>query len=158
MSGTARRLLIRAEGQVVDVELLDGIVRAGDSAFTVAQVDPAELVVSQGERQHRIFVAQDGAVRWVFFDGRVWEVEVETPGRGRRRSAAAGGLSSPMPATVVRVLAPAGTAVTRGETILVVEAMKMEMPLRAPLDGTVKAVNCREGELVQPGTLLAEIE
>lgn len=153
-----RRVLVRAEGHAIEVELLDGIARAGDRSFTVAAIDAAEVVVGDGQHQHRLYVAQDGTTRWVFFDGRVWEVEVETPGRARRRAAAAGGLSSPMPATVVRIVASPGTAIKRGDTVLVVEAMKMEMPLRAPQDGTVKAINCREGELVQSGAMLAEIE
>jgi len=38
----------------------------------------------------------------------------------------------------------------------VLEAMKMELPIRAPHDGTIAAVHCREGELVQPGTVLVE--
>ena len=63
-----------------------------------------------------------------------------------------------MPATVVRINTPVGTAVKRGETLLVLEAMKMELPIRANADGTVKAVNCRVGELVQPGVPLIELE
>jgi len=56
-----------------------------------------------------------------------------------------------MPATVIRINTPAGTVVKRGETLLVLEAMKMELPIRATEDGTVKTVNCRIGELVQAG-------
>ncbi len=154
----ARRVIVRNGAQAIEVELADDFTRAGDRSFTIAAIDAAEVVVGDGQHQHRLFVAGDGTTRWVFFDGRVWELELETPGRTRRRAAAGGGLSSPMPATVVRIVAQAGTAVKRGDTVLVVEAMKMEMPLRAPQDGVVKVVNCREGELVQPGSMLAEIE
>jgi biotin carboxyl carrier protein len=41
--------------------------------------------------------------------------------------------------------------------LIVLEAMKMELPVRAPADGTIARVNCREGELVQPGQELAEL-
>jgi acetyl/propionyl-CoA carboxylase alpha subunit len=68
-----------------------------------------------------------------------------------------GSLTAPMPATVVRIEAGVGTQVKRGETLLILEAMKMELPVRASSDGTVTAVNCREGDLVQPGVALIEI-
>ena len=63
-----------------------------------------------------------------------------------------------MPATVVRVDAAPGDTVHRGDTLIVLEAMKMELPVRAPADGTVKAVHCKPGDLVQPGVPLIEIE
>ena len=59
---------------------------------------------------------------------------------------------------MIRINAPAGTVVKRGETLLVLEAMKMELPIRATEDGTVKTVNCRIGELVQAGVSLIELE
>ncbi len=67
-------------------------------------------------------------------------------------------LMAPMPATVVRIQASVGQPVTRGETLLVLEAMKMELPVRATSDGTVTAINCSEGELVQPGVALIDID
>jgi 3-methylcrotonyl-CoA carboxylase alpha subunit len=62
-----------------------------------------------------------------------------------------------MPATVVRVMAGAGARVARGETLVMLEAMKMELPVRAPRDGVVRAVHCKEGELVQPGVTLIDL-
>ena len=63
-----------------------------------------------------------------------------------------------MPATVLKIVAPEGTKVRTGDTLLILEAMKMELPVRAPADAVVRAVRCREGELVQPGTTLVELE
>jgi biotin carboxyl carrier protein len=56
------------------------------------------------------------------------------------------------------VLVTEGQSVVRGETMMILEAMKMELPLRAPHDGVVKDIRCRPGELVQPGTPLLEIQ
>ena len=64
---------------------------------------------------------------------------------------------APMPATVVAIPAPPGTRVTAGDPVVVLEAMKMELVIRAPRDGEVAAVHCQLGELVQPGTRLAEL-
>jgi len=62
-----------------------------------------------------------------------------------------------MPATVIKIAVTAGQAVRQGETLVVLEAMKMELPIRAPADAVVRAVNCREGELVQPERTLVEL-
>jgi biotin carboxyl carrier protein len=62
-----------------------------------------------------------------------------------------------MPATVVQVLTQAGSAVRAGDTLVVLEAMKMELAIRAPADAVVKAVHCREGDLVRPDTPLIEL-
>ena len=67
-------------------------------------------------------------------------------------------LSSPMPATIIKLMAAPGSPVKRGDTLLVVEAMKMELPIAAEFDGTVKAVHCNEGDLVQAGQTLIELE
>jgi 3-methylcrotonyl-CoA carboxylase alpha subunit len=63
-----------------------------------------------------------------------------------------------MPATVRAVLVEAGQTVARGETVVILEAMKMELPVRAPHDGVVKTIACQPGELVQPGTPLLEMQ
>ena len=51
-----------------------------------------------------------------------------------------------------------GDRVERGATLLILEAMKMELPVKSETAGVIEAVNCQEGELVQPGAALIEIE
>jgi 3-methylcrotonyl-CoA carboxylase alpha subunit len=116
------------------------------------QVDGVDVEMPK----HAVAVAQ-GETRWVFLNGDVYELEVVRPGR-RRATAHPGSLSAPMPATVRKVNVAAGAAVKKGDTLLVLEAMKMELPVRAPADGTVKSVSCSEGQLVQPGVVLVEFE
>ncbi len=65
---------------------------------------------------------------------------------------------APMPGRVVKILTAEGTAVTRGDGIIVLEAMKMENELKAPRDGIVVSVLVEEGQGVEGGTLLATIE
>jgi 3-methylcrotonyl-CoA carboxylase alpha subunit len=74
----------------------------------------------------------------------------------RKTTSAAAALTAPMPATVIKVQARAGDAVKKGDVMVVLEAMKMELPLRALGDGIVSAVRCREGELVQADATLVE--
>jgi len=59
---------------------------------------------------------------------------------------------------VIAVLVEAGQAVTKGQRMLVLEAMKMEQALLAPFDGVVAALKASEGAQVAEGTMLARIE
>jgi 3-methylcrotonyl-CoA carboxylase alpha subunit len=74
----------------------------------------------------------------------------------RTATSAAAALIAPMPATVIRVKVKPGDPVRKGDVLIVLEAMKMELPLRALGDGVVSAVRCREGELVQADATLVE--
>src|SRR5262249_55216794 len=65
---------------------------------------------------------------------------------------------APMPGTVIRVLVSAGQEVEARETLVVVEAMKMEMPLPAPRAGTVRSVHVAEGDTVGRGETLVELD
>jgi 3-methylcrotonyl-CoA carboxylase alpha subunit len=62
-----------------------------------------------------------------------------------------------MPARVIRILVRPGTLVKKGDTLVVLEAMKMELPIRAPADAMVTTVHCREGELVQSEAVLVDL-
>ncbi|MBM3550365.1 MAG: ATP-grasp domain-containing protein [Alphaproteobacteria bacterium] len=61
---------------------------------------------------------------------------------------------APMPATVIRVLVKPGEAVSKGQTLVVLEAMKMEIALAAPYDGAVKSVACAAGDMAKEGAEL----
>jgi 3-methylcrotonyl-CoA carboxylase alpha subunit len=63
-----------------------------------------------------------------------------------------------MPATVAQVHVSSGQTVQAGDLLVSLEAMKMHLPIRAPAAGVVKAVFCREGDMVQPDTPLLELE
>jgi len=67
-------------------------------------------------------------------------------------------IKAPMPGKVVRVLAGVGTPVEAGQSVLVIEAMKMQNELKAPKTGVVKKINVAEGAAVDAGQSLAEVE
>ena len=78
-----------------------------------------------------------------------------------RRPASARGetsVSAPMPGTVIRVEVAPGDEVMTRQPLVVLEAMKMEIPVHSPFDGTVKAVHAAEGDQVAGGALLVELE
>lgn len=129
--------------------------------------NPAEPVTALGNGIFRVRLADgrhamawgatDGPRTWVFLDGRTYVVE---PPQARRSAAVddAAALAAPMPATVVQVHVAPGDAVSRGDVLVTLEAMKMELPIAAPRDGRVTSISCTQGELVQPGVPLVELE
>ncbi len=83
----------------------------------------------------------------------------ERASRGRRRAPTAGPLQvkAIIPGKVVTVSVKAGDAVTAGQQLLVVEAMKMQNELRAPRDGTIERVGVAVGVNIEIGDLLVVI-
>jgi biotin carboxyl carrier protein len=118
-----------------------------------------EYVATRGERIERVYAVVAGATTWVFHDGSVYEIASEDGASARRPATHHhGSLTAPMPATVVSVNVRPGDEVKRGDILIVLEAMKMELPVRAPGGGTVGAIHCRAGELVQPGVSLIDLD
>jgi acetyl/propionyl-CoA carboxylase alpha subunit len=124
----------------------------------VERVAPGTFVLKDGDARRTFHCVRDGAVIHVAWNGHVYRVEEQPEGAraGHRREK--GGLQATMPGKVIAVKASAGQAVKKGDEIVVVEAMKMENALRAPQDGTVKAVHVKVGDMVGPGAVLAELE
>jgi biotin carboxyl carrier protein len=152
------RLTLVHDGEEHAVEIVDAAtIRVNGRDYPVRREPDGSVRV--GDR--RAWVARDRDTRWVFLDGRTYELsEAQSGARPteRRHAGHHGALTSPMPATVRRVAVAVGDRVKAGETLLVLEAMKMELPVRATQAGTVKTIACREGELVQPGVPLVELE
>lgn len=106
------------------------------------------------------WAARDRGRTWVFIDGRTYIVESGDGDAPPRTHASDDqvALSSPMPATVVSIAVSPGQDVSEGDLLVLLEAMKMELPIKAPRAGRVKSIDCRTGELVQPGVPLLELE
>jgi acetyl/propionyl-CoA carboxylase alpha subunit len=129
----------------------------GEGTFETVRTAPGRYRTSDGFSSWEVFVAGPPDAPRVFLGGRVWELEIVAEEGRRKRPASAGDLEAPMPATVTAIVAAPGQHVRRGDILVKLEAMKMELPLRAPGDGVVVAINCSEGDLVQPGVTLVDL-
>lgn len=118
-----------------------------DGRLEEIRIDQDVFRVRVAREKDRVFVWCAGEVREFLRAGR----------RSTRMAEAVGGLIAPMPGLVRRIVAKAGSSVARGDVILILEAMKMEHAIRAPRAGTVVKVFHAEGNLVEAGTVLAEI-
>lgn len=69
-----------------------------------------------------------------------------------------GSVVSPMPGTILKVLKATGDSVKAGEVVLILEAMKMENEITAPVDGTIESLSLTEGSTVAGGDLLFDVK
>lgn len=74
-----------------------------------------------------------------------------------KAAASANSITAPLPGSITAVNVKAGDAVKAGDTLLIIEAMKMENEVMAPADGTVKAVHVSAGQAVQQGDALIDL-
>jgi 3-methylcrotonyl-CoA carboxylase alpha subunit len=128
-------------------------------AVKVSSLGNGMFRVHDDDRSSIAYAAAAPGGTWVFLDGHVYVIDAAT-GRSERgkQHDETRALSAPMPATVAAINVKAGEQVSAGHVMIVLEAMKMELPITAPRDGRVKAILCRPGELVQPGVPLIELE
>lgn len=86
--------------------------------------------------------------------------QVAPAGRTKADSAPTGSkvIKAPLPGAVIRIEAPDGTKVSAGDTIMVIEAMKMESPITADVDGVVASINVAVGDQVQTGQTVATLD
>ena len=85
--------------------------------------------------------------------------QLQGPSRTRMGSSdPEGDLLSPMPGKILKINVGEGDSVKKGETLLILEAMKMEHQIRSPKDGVVSQILFREGERVSQGVELIEIK
>ena len=159
------RLVVDGEAHEVDVE--------GEPPSVTVTVDGAayraeatrgesEFVVRLGRRRHRIRIRG----RQVIVDGLPHEVSTEALGLADRLAAGPEGTHAgavlevrpPMPGRIVKVAVAAGDRVRRGQTLAVLEAMKMQNEIPAPADAVVRSVGVREGESIPSDRVIAVLE
>jgi 3-methylcrotonyl-CoA carboxylase alpha subunit len=137
---------------------LQVVVDGAAFAPVVEDTGPGSFLWREGERAEPFHCVRDGDTIHLFWRGSVYRLVQEEEGGRTARRHVSGGLEAPMPGKVIAVKAAPGQAVKKGDELLVVEAMKMENAIRAPRDGTVRAVAARVGDMVGPGTILVELQ
>lgn len=123
----------------------------------VSAADHTVHLLVDGRPEHAVLNVQRGAVD-VVHRGQRWAWERPDPFGDHAVAAGDGTLLAPMPGTVLAVNVTEGQDVAEGETLGVMEAMKMELALKAPFAGTVTTVGATTGDLVKLGAVLFTVE
>jgi biotin carboxyl carrier protein len=127
--------------------------------FTAQPLDAGRWLIQLGQRQIVAYIETSGEARYVQVDGERFTLNAVNPQAQRRRTgtAAGGDLTAQMPGQVREVRVSEGDAVQAGDTLVVLEAMKMEIRVSAPADGTVKKLHVKTGDVVERGQRLIEL-
>jgi biotin carboxyl carrier protein len=147
------RLLVTRGGQTSEV-----LVIHTDGAHFVLEVEdkgPGSFV-----QRKRIRAAgyADGDDRQLWANGRLINYKRIREGATIQDDEQLASLSASIPAVVSEILVGVGDEVKSGTKLILLESMKMIMPVKAPCDGRVSAINCAVGEAIQPGLQLIDIE
>jgi biotin carboxyl carrier protein len=159
VNGTVHRLT---------VEKKDGVylIRDGDRQYTadVQRAADGELTILIGGRTYAALIAQDKDRRIVHVGGRVHVVrepdEEASGGIEGAEKSPDGGLKirPPMPGKVIKVQVSVGESVRKNQTLVIVEAMKMENEIRSAIEGVVRKIHVAAGDLVDPERPMIELE
>jgi biotin carboxyl carrier protein len=133
-----------------DLAQVDGAhvpIRAAGAGAFVVQVDG---------RSERLYAKAHGDAVFVQLKGRSWRLDRVDPTRSTSAAAAgaAGAAQAPMPGVVVSLHAALGQTVQKGDPLLVIESMKLQMTIEAAADGVVTEMPFTVGQTFQRGAVL----
>lgn len=155
LSGGGRHqvaLVRNARGGRVDI---DGVA----SEVVMEETPDGSLALTVDGRTHAVWVAQHGETAYVHAFGRAWTVKLHDPVRGGGADAEEGDIClAPMPGTVVELAVAVGDRVSTGQTMIVIESMKMQLNLEAARDGVVAELPCAKGDVFDRDALLVRLE
>lgn len=133
----------------------------GDTVYIVSakQGHDGGLLLAVDHQQTRAYSASDGESRYLHIDGQPYTLTVLDSRASKRRASAgkAGNLTAQMPGQVTGVQVSEGEVVESGQTLVILEAMKMEIRVTAPTAGTVAKILVAQGDVVERGQLLIEL-
>jgi propionyl-CoA carboxylase alpha chain len=143
-------LIAREGGQVLEAEV--SLVSAGEIRFRLKGLTVRVHLVRDGGRIH------------VLVGGRDYAVSESRPEAGRRTGGTEGTservlcVKSPMPGSVIKIAVGEGEEVRKNQTLVIVEAMKMENEVKTDIDGIVRKIHVTVGEFVDAARTLVEVE
>lgn len=141
----------------LEIELRDGQLKVGEESYPC----DGRFVWIDG-RRIPFWTQREGESIHVWLDGEAFTFEVPDPRRRRTEATSAGAASglikAQMPGKILSLAVKAGDQVAKGQNLLVMESMKMELALDASLSGTVTSVDVEVGQMVSLGQTLVKLE
>ncbi|MFW9992898.1 MAG: acetyl-CoA carboxylase biotin carboxyl carrier protein subunit [Candidatus Odinarchaeota archaeon] len=147
------------------------ILKSDDDSFTVKigekehpvrgqLVANDTLFLNYNGQTYKCLVVKEGDLRYVYINGHAFKLQrlEKSAVISGEASAQDNIIKSPMPGKVLKIMVSEGNVVTKGQHLMILEAMKMENILEAPFDGKVVKINHQEGEQVMQGVTLIELE
>lgn len=162
---------LETQGRTIDLDVTTGpentIVHIGTQSHTLAveRISDHEIMMTVNGQQIPAWISSGPGGKTIIVNGRHFQVldrdataPSGTSAPGAMPDQGAGALTPPMPAVVIGVPKAEGDWVEKGETVILLSAMKMEAYITAPYSGRITAIRAAEGDKVMPGDILADIE
>ena len=129
-------------------------------------ISPNCLSLEIDNQIHTVYLAEDANKRFIFIQGEQFIIqEKESTSSGIKRKEDELGLSEgkqtifpPMPGKILKILVSGGKKVKKKQSLVIVEAMKMEHEIKSALDGVVKKINFKEDQMVDTEDPIMELE
>jgi 3-methylcrotonyl-CoA carboxylase alpha subunit len=132
-------------------------VKGQTHALSGERLPDRRLLLRLDGRAFKARAVREGDAWHVFCDGEHRRLALRQELAGAGEDASSGSLAAPMPGKVIKVMTEAGAKVTKGQALLILEAMKMEHTITAPADGVVKEVHYAAGDQVLEGVELISL-
>jgi 3-methylcrotonyl-CoA carboxylase alpha subunit len=145
-------LRIEREGDHYVVTVRDRVYQVN-----VDRMAPGEVNFTVEGRSRRAYTALEGTTRYVALDSNVYALTKADTRRKKASGTGENSLTATMPGQVVKILVAEGDTISRGQALVVLEAMKMEIRISAPRDGRVVRLLCNPGQVVERGQVLLEL-
>lgn len=159
------RFKFQSRGQIYELSLerqgeaYQAVIDGMPYDFELLEVGAGQVTLRIEDRPVTLYWAVEGGRKWLSVNGCTYLLEKPAP-RSAQDTASSNGaeaVRAPMPAQVRLVQVAEGDAVEKGQTLLLLEAMKMEIRIKAPAAGTVKRLLAAAGQTVEKDQVLAEI-
>ena len=143
------KLLVEIDGKETELD----VKKLSDSQYSVLQGEEShDVAVISSDTQWQSFIG-DKKVQFTLKDEKQIRREQSSGGTGE----ASGDVIAPMPGKVVEVEVKEGDPVTKGQGIIIVEAMKMQNEFKAPIDGIIQSIHVNPGDAIEGGTGMVSI-
>lgn len=158
---------IEINGKIEEIEATragDRLMVSGpDGSVTPWQIERTvngQILLTGSANGHRlrIYGGKNGDGRHLWVNGRTYQYKRIDESAAGASAEASGSLSASIPAVVTDILVTEGDMVAAGEKLILLESMKMVIPIKAPTAGKVSAIKCSAGDSVQPGVPLIQLE
>jgi len=134
------------------------LLNGNEYKFSLNNIFNDYFVISKNEENYKCVISKNAKGCHLNIASLEAMISLPNQKRGRNRADDEGSLKSPMPGQIFKILTRVGDKVSKGDPILILEAMKMEHSIKANIDGEIKEIFYEEGQLVDADVELAEIK
>tara|TARA_B110000459_G_scaffold202525_1_gene255872 strand:- start:4313 stop:4825 length:513 start_codon:yes stop_codon:yes gene_type:complete len=135
------------------------VLKVKDNSYSIIKANKSyNLEVLEVNSAEKSFLIKVGGIKYLFNAKDKYDELLHSLGMDTMVSIKVSDLKAPMPGLVLEVSVEVGQAVVKGDTLLILEAMKMENVIKSPTDGVIKSVSVNKGDTVEKNQLILNFE